>query len=242
MGVEVPPHDPRPSPPASFASALRGETVAVIAEIKRHSPSKGPINPAIDCARQARAYAAGGADAISVLTEPDRFGGTLADIASARSATLLPLLRKDFLVAESQLAEALAAGASAALIIVRAIEPPRLGALARFAESIGLDVLFEVRDETELARALDSGATIIGVNNRNLETLVIDPSTVERILPLIPRHCIAIAESGYTTREQVAAAGRVGADAVLIGSSFSASIDPAQAVRAMTGVAKASRD
>ncbi len=228
--------------PVSFAAALRCKTVAVIAEVKRGSPSKGAINPTMDCARQAIAYAAGGAAAVSVLTEPDRFGGNLTDIVSVRSVTGLPLLRKDFLVAESQLAEAVLAGASAALLIVRAIEPGRLAPLARFADGIGLEILFEIRDETELSRALDAGATIIGVNNRNLETLVIDSTTVERILPLIPQHCIAIAESGYATREQVAAAGRAGADAVLIGSSFSASADPAEAVRAMTGVAKVGRD
>nr|MDQ3082015.1 indole-3-glycerol-phosphate synthase TrpC [Gemmatimonadota bacterium] len=170
------------------------------------------------------------------------FGGSLADLVAVRSATRLPLLRKDFLVTESQLADAMSAGASAALLIVRAIEPVRLAPLARFADGIGLEILFEVRDEIELARALDAGATIIGVNNRNLESLVIDPTTVERILPLIPSHCIAVAESGYTTREQVAAAGRAGADAVLIGSSFSASADPAEAVRGTTGVTKASRD
>ncbi len=234
--------DPAVARPASFADALRRSTVAVIAEVKRSSPSKGPINPTMNCARQAAAYVTGGAAAISVLTEPDRFGGSLTDLASIRSATALPLLRKDFLVAESQLADAVSAGASAALLIVRAIEPRRLAPLARFADGIGLEILFEIRDETELSRALDAGATIIGVNNRNLETLVIDSTTVQRILPLIPRHCIAVAESGYATREQVAAAGNAGADAVLVGSSFSASVDPADAVRAMTGVAKVSRD
>ena len=153
----------------------------------------------------------------------------------------LPALRKDFHVSESQLTDSRHAGASAALIIVRAIEPSRLVDLRQHAAAIGLELLFEIRDEDELARALDAGATMIGVNNRNLETLEIDDTTVSRILPLIPPGCIAVAESGYTSRDKVERAAAAGADAVLVGSSLSSSREPAAAVRALTGISKTSR-
>lgn len=228
-------------PVASFIEALRRPAVAVIAEIKRRSPSKGPINESIDSAVQALEYEKGGAAAISVLTEPSRFGGSMADLPLVRQASGLPVLRKDFLMVESQLDETCRAGASAALIIVRAVEPHRLAQLQDHASGIGLELLFEVRDERELALAIDAGAVAIGVNNRNLETLVIDDTTVARILPMIPPSCVAVAESGYRSREDVERAAVSGADAVLIGSSLSASPDPAAAVRSLTGVAKSSR-
>jgi indole-3-glycerol phosphate synthase len=223
-----------------MAAALRRDTVAVIAEIKRRSPSKGPINPGIAAGDQALAYAAGGAAALSVLTEPTSFGGDNEDIASARVAEL-PILKKDFHVSEVQLVEAEALGASAALIIVRAIEPARLADLADAAREIDLELLFEVRDESELERALKVGARIIGVNNRNLETLIIDPETVSRILPLIPSSCIAIAESGYSTAADVQRAAQAGADAVLIGSALSASPDPSAAVTLLSSVPRQPR-
>ena len=235
------PADGTATPVPSFIDSLRGPVVAVIAEIKRRSPSKGSINEAIDSAVQAQEYEHGGAAAISVLTEPSRFGGSISDLTSVRQATGLPVLRKDFLLTESQLDEARRAGASAALIIVRAIEPYRLAQLHDHAAGIGLELLFEVRDERELALAIDAGAAAIGVNNRNLETLVIDETTVERILPLIPSSCVAVAESGYRSREDVERAAASGADAVLVGSSLSASADPAAAVRSLTGLTKSSR-
>lgn len=226
---------------ASFEQALRGDTVAVIAEVKRSSPSRGAINPGLDAGRLAQAFEAGGAAAISVLTEPARFGGSLVDLASVRAAIRLPMLKKDFHVARPQLLEARAVGASAALIIVRAIEPGRLLGLAETARDIGLEILFEVRDERELARALDVGARIIGVNNRNLETLEIDPATVGRVLPCIPLDCLAVAESGYSTRSDVEGAARAGADAVLIGSSLSAAVDPSTTLRELAGVRRSTR-
>lgn len=195
----------------------------------------------MDSGLQAAAYTAGGAAAISVLTERDRFGGSIRDLATVREATVLPMLRKDFHVVESQLSDARNAGASAALIIVRSMEPRKLSGMQRHASEIGLELLFEVRDEMELSAALDAGARMIGVNNRNLETLEIDETTVERIVPLIPPGCIAVAESGYTSREKVERAAAAGADAVLIGSSLSASADPAAAVRAVAGIRKAGR-
>jgi indole-3-glycerol phosphate synthase len=225
----------------SFSAALRRRDVAVIAEIKRSSPSRGAINSEILADAQAAAYRDGGASAISVLTEPSRFGGRITDVESAAIASGLPILRKDFIVTETQLTEARACGASAALIIVRAIEPSRLPILHDHARGLGLEILFEVRDPSELERALSAEARMIGVNNRNLETLEIDAGTVERVLPLIPPDCIAIAESGYTSRSLVEVAAEAGADAVLVGSSLSASADPAGAVSNLTGVRKSSR-
>lgn len=221
--------------------ALRRATVTLIAEVKRRSPSRGDINAAIDSAGQARAYAKGGAAAISVLTEPSRFGGTLDDITKVRSSTTIPVLKKDFHVSEMQLLEARAAGASAALIIVRALPPNRVMELAGAGRAIGLELLFEIRDEAELRVALDAGARMIGVNNRNLETLEIDPTTVERVLPLVPPELVAIAESGYSSAEGVERAASAGADAVLIGSHLSASPDPAGAVASLSSITKRSR-
>lgn len=225
----------------SLRDALLADHVTVIAEIKRSSPSKGPINLRLESSEQARAYEAGGAAAVSVLTEPERFGGRNEDIESARAVSSLPVLRKDFHVTESQLEEARALGASGALVIVRAVEPSRLKDLAIAAREISLEILFEVRNESELDIALDAGAILIGVNNRDLETLEVDPLTVQRIVPLIPPRCVAIAESGYSTRSDVERAGLAGADAVLVGSSLSASGDPSAAVRRLTGVAKSRR-
>ena len=225
----------------SLRARLAGEFVGVIAEIKRSSPSKGAINPAIDTRVQSLAYEQGGAAAISVLTEPDSFGGADADVTVALRATTLPVLKKDFHVATNQLIQARALGAAAALVIVRALDPSRLADMARTAREIGLELVFEIRDEAELEAALAAGADIIGVNNRDLETLKIDPTTVERIIPLIPRRCVAIAESGYSTRDQVETAARAGADAVLVGSSVSASANAAAAVRNLTGVPVTSR-
>ena len=222
--------------PPSFADALRREHVAVIAEVKRRSPSKGAIAPGIAAGAQARAYASGGAAALSILTEPDRFGGEIGDLDAARAAVQVPLLRKDFIVDEIQLLEAAAHGASAALLIARALPPERLRELARHARGLGLEPLVEVRDEGELDAALAAGATVIGVNNRNLETLVIDAATGDRILPLIPGACVAVWESGVSSLDDVRRAAAAGADAVLVGSSISAAADPASAVRALTGV------
>jgi indole-3-glycerol phosphate synthase len=226
----------------SFEAALRGRNVAIIAEVKRRSPSRGVINPRLDPARQAVEYEAGGAAAISVLTEPSRFAGALADIAAVRQATGLPILRKDFIAVETQLADARRFGASAALLIVRAIRPERLPVLAREARDLDLDILFEIRNEAELSRALDAGATIIGINNRNLETLEIDMTTVERLAPLVPSECVAVAESGYSSRADAEGAARSGADALLAGSFLSAAADPSRAVKSLAGIIKIPRD
>jgi indole-3-glycerol phosphate synthase len=215
--------------------------VAVIGEVKRSSPSKGPINPSLDAVEQAARYAEGGAVALSILTEPTRFGGSNEDVERVRRARLLPVLKKDFHVHPAQLGETLLLGASAALLIVRALSPADFRTLMRMAGDFSLEVLVEVRDEAELDRALSAGATMIGVNNRNLETLEIDPSTSERLIPLIPAAVIGVAESGVSSRADVERYAAVGADAVLVGSSISAATDPTAAVRALTGVPRRPR-
>lgn len=214
-----------PAPP-SFLSALEKGPVAVIAEVKRASPSKGGINPGLDVADQVRAYEKGGASAVSILTEPSRFGGDISDLTRAGSATRLPLLRKDFIVDALQIAEARAAGASAVLLIARALEPSKFEELFRAAVDYKLYALIEVRDDAELDRALAVGGAIIGVNNRNLETLEIDGAALS-LIPRIPKKCIAIAESGYRSVAEIEAIARAGADAVLIGSELSTAANPA---------------
>lgn len=224
------------APVVPFASALRGPQIRVIAEVKRASPSKGPIAPGLDAAAQAVAYAAGGAAAISVLTEPSRFGGALADLEAVTRAVAVPAIRKDFLVHPVQLWEARAAGASAALLIVRSLSTEQLRAMMDAAAEAGLATLVEIRNLGELDRALEVGATVIGVNNRNLETLVIDPATAPALIPCIPDQCIAVAESGMRALADVVPAADAGADAILVGSAISAAADPADQVRALAGV------
>jgi indole-3-glycerol phosphate synthase len=220
----------------SFRQALRRSDVALIAEVKRSSPSKGPINPNLDLAALVRSYAAGGAAAISVLTEASRFGGSNDDLIQAREVVGLPLLKKDFHVEPVQLFEAKAIGASAALVIARAVPPAKLSELMRAGAGIGLELLVEVRDERELELALSLGASIVGVNNRNLETLEIDPETSLRILPQLPLDVVGVAESGFREATDVERATAAGADAVLVGSELSASADPEAAVRSLTGI------
>lgn len=229
------------SPVPSLADALRRDTVGVLAEVKRASPSKGAIRPGLDAAAQARAYEQGGARGISVLTEPHHFGGSAADLEAVRRAVGLPALRKDFHVDPLQLVEARALGASAALLIARALDPERLAAMADTAHGLGLEVLVEIRDERELERAVRTGARLIGVNNRNLETLAIDLEATDRLVPLIPADRIAVAESGIVTAGDVLRAAQAGADAVLVGSSISAAADPVSATRALTGVRRQGR-
>jgi indole-3-glycerol phosphate synthase len=226
----------------SLSRALRKGNVAVIAEVKRRSPSKGWISPTLGAVEQARAYEIGGAAAISVLTEPDHFAGSVDDLIAVRGGVGVPVLKKDFHVDPIQLLEAKAVGASAALLIVRALSPKAFGEMVDEANELGLEVLVEVRDEEELARALDAGAELIGINNRNLETLVIDPGTAERLLGLVPKSIIAIAESGVSARADVERLARAGADAVLVGSSVSAAPDPAAAVRELSTVSRLARE
>jgi indole-3-glycerol phosphate synthase len=226
------------SAPPGFGAALRGSQVAVIAEVKRSSPSKGQINPGLDVDKQVRAYERGGAAAISILTEPRRFGGSNEDLVRARASVRIPVLKKDFHVEVVQILEARALGASAALVIARAVPPSRLKELIDAGRDIGIEILVEVRDADELDRALSLDAQLIGVNNRNLETLEIDPETSLRLLPMIPRGIVAIAESGVRSASDVARIAAAGGDAVLVGSQLSASSSPEALVRTLTGVAR----
>lgn len=224
-----------PAPP-SLRAALQLPTVAVIAEVKRRSPSRGEINAALAAGSQARAYASGGAAAVSVLTESTRFGGSADDLREVVASVALPAIRKDFHVAPVQLYEARALGAAGVLLIARALPPRDLAALVALAREIGVEPMVEIRDEAELGRALDSGAALIGVNNRDLETLRVDPGTVERLLPRIPSGVVAVAESGMHRVDDVERAAAAGADAVLVGSALSAAAEPARAVAALASV------
>ena len=230
------------APPApSFINALRGSDVAIIAEVKRRSPSRGAIRESMSAAEQGAAYARGGASAISVLTEPAHFGGSLEDLETTRARVSIPLLRKDFHCDSLQLAEARAVGASAVLLIARALAPELLAAMLEAAARVNIEPLVEVRTEAELALAIELGARVVGINSRDLETLEIDAAVPERLLPMIPRGVIAIAESGIATRADVEARAGWGADAVLVGSTLSASDNPEGAVRALTGVRRSPR-
>jgi indole-3-glycerol phosphate synthase len=220
-------------------AAARG--VSILAEVKRRSPSRGIIAASLGAVDQARAYDAGGAVGVSILTEPNHFGGSTDDLVAVRGATSLPVLKKDFHVDPIQLVEARALGASAALLIVRALSPEGLVEMMEAGRALGLELLTEVRDERELERAVEAGATMIGVNNRDLETLEIDATTAERIIPLMPPAIMAIAESGVLGRDDVERYAAIGADAVLVGLSLSAAGDPEAATRALTGVPRRRR-
>lgn len=224
-----------------FAAALRRPTVAVIAELKRSSPSKGTLDASLDATARTRAYVSGGAAALSILTEPTRFGGSLADLRDVRAAVPVPLLRKDFITDEIQVLEARAYGASAVLLIARALEPSRLSELAAAVVAHGMTPLIEVRDEAELARAVAVAAAVIGVNNRDLETLVIEPEVGARMIPQVPSGRVAVYESGISDVAGVQRAAELGADAVLVGSSLSVAADASATVQALAAVPRIGR-
>ncbi len=228
-------------PVASLGAALGGGCVAVVAEVKRRSPSEGDLRPDLDPAARAGAYVAGGARAVSVLTDETFFGGTVADLAAVARAVRVPVLRKDFIVDELQLVEARAAGASAVLLIVRALGTARLRDLAREARGVGLETLVEAHTEAELAQALAVGASVVGVNSRDLDTLAVDLSVAERLLALVPGGVPAVAESGIRNAADVERVARAGADAVLVGSALSRAGDPVAAVRDLAFVERRGR-
>lgn len=209
---------------------FRAEGVSVIAEVKRSSPSKGELAEIADPAALAAEYEAGGAAAISVLTERRRFGGSLDDLRSVRVAVEVPVLRKDFIVTSYQLWEARAAGADLALLIVAALDQPALESLIERAESIGLTPLVEVHDEEEVDRALDAGARLIGVNARNLKTLEVDRDTFSRLAPRIPDDVVRVAESGVRGPHDVFDYAKQGANVVLVGETLVRGKDPRTAV------------
>ncbi len=218
-----------PSPKDAMA-VLKGEDVAVIAEVKRASPSKGAMAAIADPAALAADYEAGGASVISVLTEQRRFGGSLADLAAVRAAVQVPVLRKDFVVSSYQLWEARAYGADMILLIVAALEQNALVSLVERAVSIGLVPLVEVHADEELDRALEAGAKIIGVNARDLTTLEVDRAVFARLAPQIPDGIVKIAESGIRGPHDLLAYAASGADAVLVGESLVTGKDPRSAV------------
>jgi indole-3-glycerol phosphate synthase len=223
-------------PPArDFVGALRGAArPAVIAEVKRSSPSAGAIAE-VDPRAQAAAYERAGAAAISVLTEPRHFGGSLADLRSVHLVTRLPVLRKDFLVHPAQLMEARSGGADAALLIAGAVSPSELRALIATADDLGLATLVEAHGEADLADAVDSGAPVVGVNARDLETLEMDEDRALELLATVPGDRVRVFESGIRGRDQVMRAVEAGADAVLVGEALMRANDPAAALRALIG-------
>lgn len=215
------------TPPArDFRGALVKDRVAVISEVKRRSPGAGEIRPGLDPAEMARTYEASGAAALSVLTDRDYFGGSLDDLRAAREAVAIPALRKDFTLDPLQVVEARAAGADAVLLIVRILEDAPLRELRELAESLGMAALVEVHTAAELERAVSSGATIIGVNNRDLSTFRTDLAVTEALLPRLPDQGVLVSESGIRTGEDVARLGRAGVHAVLVGESILRQADP----------------
>jgi indole-3-glycerol phosphate synthase len=203
----------------------------VIAECKRRSPARGVLRSEYDPAAIAASYEAAGAAAISVLTEPTFFDGAIAHLEAVRARVDLPLLRKDFIVSDYQLLEAKAAGADAVLLIVAALEPRDLRSLHDRATAIGLDALVEVHDVEELAVAIDAGARLVGVNNRNLRTLTVDVAASERAIAKMPAGVTAVSESGLRTAEDLARLRAVGYRGFLIGERFMATVDPGAALK-----------
>lgn len=210
---------------------LKGDTVAVIAEVKRASPSKGDLAPIDDPAALATDYEAGGAAVISVLTEQRRFGGSLDDLVAVRCAVDVPLLRKDFIVSSYQLWEARVHGADLALLIVAALDQSALVSLVERARSLGLTPLVEVHTREEVERAVDAGADVIGINTRNLATLEVDRGVFAALAPHVPDAAVCIAESGVRGPHDVMEYARAGADAVLVGETLVTGGDPRAAVR-----------
>jgi indole-3-glycerol phosphate synthase len=222
------------TPSRGFAAALRAdEQLAVIAEIKRRSPSKGDLSPGLDPARLAREYAAGGAACLSVLTDQAFFGGAPTDLEAARAAVALPVLRKDFTVAPADVCDARLMGADAVLLIAAALDDAELRRLHALAVDVGIEALVEVHDEAELERALAVGATLVGVNQRDLVTFEVDHERAQRMGAAMPDTVVRVAESGVRDAEDAAALRAAGYDAVLVGESLVTAPDPAAAVAAL---------
>ena len=222
--------------PRDFAGALRGgETVSVIAEVKRKSPSAGWIRQDLNAAGQASVYEHGGASAISVLTDEEHFGGSREDLESARSAVSVPVLRKDFIIDEVQVYEARAMGADAVLLIVRILEDAALRDLLGLVGELGMAALVETHDAAELDRALDAGAGVVGINNRDLRTFETDLAVAEALAPGVPEGIVLVGESGIHDPADVDRLGAAGVDAVLVGESLVRSPDPMESVSRLAG-------
>jgi indole-3-glycerol phosphate synthase len=220
-------------PVRNFRDALRAERLSVIAEIKRRSPSKGDLAPGLEPAVLAKDYEAGGAACLSVLTDERFFGGSPADVAAARGAVEIPVLRKDFTVSESDVCDARIMGADAVLLIAAALDDAELTAFRTLAAELGLAALVEVHDDGELDRAVGAGADIIGVNQRDLRTFQVDRDLAARLADRMPPGVVTVAESGVRDAGDAAALRDAGYDAVLVGESLVTAGDPAGAVRAM---------
>ncbi len=218
-----------------FSEALIRPGISVIAEYKRRSPSAGPLREGADVTEVVEAYERAGAAALSVLTEERHFAGSLADLHAARAASTLAILRKDFVVDPYQLYESAAAGADAVLLIVAALHPEDLARLHAEALALDLDVLVEVHDEEELGIALEIDADVIGINNRDLTDLTVDVERTFELLSDVPAGKTVVAESGFSTREQLDELERVGVDAVLVGEALMRAVDVEAACRALTG-------
>ena len=211
----------------------RDGAVKIISEVKRSSPSKGALARIPDPAALASVYEAGGASVVSVLTEQRRFHGSLADLDAVRAAVDIPILRKDFIVTPYQIHEARAHGADLVLLIVAALEQNALVSLLERTRSLGMEALVETHSRLEALRALDAGASIIGVNARNLKTLEVDRSTVEQVIDVIPQDVVAVAESGVAQAHDVFEYAKWGADAVLVGEALVTSGDPLSSIQDM---------
>ena len=223
-------------PTRDFADALIGENIALIAEIKPASPSRGDLNVNADPVKIAQLYETSGASAISVLTDRQFFKGELNNLKAARVGADIPLLRKDFIIDEYQVYESRAIFADAILLIVRILDDAQLRDFRVLAESLGMDALVEIHDEAELERALKSGANIFGINNRNLADFTLDLKYTEQLAPKIPRDKTIISESGIFTRADVERAAHVGADAVLVGEALMRAENVGDKVRELTSV------
>lgn len=221
--------------PRDFLAAMRKPGLSLIAEIKRASPSAGEIAPGAKPAALARAYEEGGASAVSVLTEPDHFRGSLDDLRDARSACGLPVLRKDFLCDPLHVWEARAAGADAALLIVAALTQTELVSLSDLAGDLGMTALVEAHSAGEVDRAVQAGARLIGINTRDLATLEVDPAMVAKLRPLVPEGVLVVGESGVSTRDDVREMEAAGVDAILVGEAVMRAPDPADKIRELLG-------
>ena len=223
------------APARDLERALRGPGLSIIAEIKRRSPSAGVIDAALDPVARARAYVAGGADAISVLTEPDFFDGSLEDLIAVRHAVDVPVLRKDFTRNDAQIWEARAAGADAVLLIVATLDDDGLARLVATASEAGVAAIVEAHTVGEVDRAIAAGARIVGVNNRDLTTFVTDLAVGEGAADRIPRSVVSIGESGVSSVEGASRMRAAGYDAILVGEALVRHPDPAAFVRALKG-------
>lgn len=229
----------RAGPVRDLLAALRTPGVSVIAEMKRSSPSAGSLRLQLDCAATAVDFAAAGAVALSVLTEPDHFMGSLADLEAARGAVGIPVLRKDFVVAPVQVVEARAAGADAALLIVRALGGAGLGRCLDTCRDLGMAALVEVHSEEDVQIASDLGAELIGINNRDLDRLVTDLAVTERLAPLVPPEAVLISESGIGTAADLARVAGCGARGVLVGEALMRAGDPFSALAELAAAGSA---